>query len=71
MERLNDFLTNERKDSDAESPSMLSTLRAAVLVGIGSYLAGDYANRNAFGPFELEPYEWERIRKEMPKKRRR
>ncbi len=36
-----------------------------------TYLTGDYLYRNAFGPFELEPYELEEIGREMPKKGRR
>ncbi len=59
------------KESTSDCASTLSAFKAAVLVAIGSYFAGDYAYRNAFGPFELEPYELERIRKEMPKKRPR
>lgn len=36
-----------------------------------TYLLGDYAYRNAFGPFELEPYEVDRIRQEMTERQRR
>jgi hypothetical protein len=35
-----------------------------------TYACCDYAYRNAFGPFEIEPYEKERIKQEMPKKQR-
>jgi hypothetical protein len=36
-----------------------------------TYLGGDYTYRNAFGPFELEPHELDRIKQEMPKSRRK
>jgi hypothetical protein len=42
---------------------------AACAVG-ATYLSCDYAYRSAFGPFEIEPYEKERIKQEMPKKQR-
>lgn len=36
-----------------------------------AYLGCNYTYRNAFGPFKIEPYELERIKKEMPEKRQR
>jgi hypothetical protein len=36
-----------------------------------TYVGGDYVYRNAFGPFEIEPYELEQIKREMPKRKRR
>jgi hypothetical protein len=51
---------------------LLGTKTGAAALAVGAtYLAGDYAYRNAFGPFEIEPYEVERIKQEMPKKQRR
>jgi hypothetical protein len=44
---------------------------AAICLGAATYIGGNYAYRNAFGPFEIEPHELERIKKEMPKKKRR
>ena len=51
---------------------MLGTKTGGTILAVGAtYLAGDYAYRNAFGHFEIEPYEMERIKQEMPKKPRR
>ncbi|MEW6530089.1 MAG: hypothetical protein AB1473_04575 [Thermodesulfobacteriota bacterium] len=51
---------------------LLGTKTGGTILAVGAtYLAGDYAYRNAFGPFEIEPYELERIKQEMPKKQRR
>jgi hypothetical protein len=51
---------------------MLGTKTGGTILAVGAtYLAGDYAYRNAFGPFEIEPEEMERIKQEMPKKPRR
>lgn len=42
----------------------------ALCLGAATYAGGDYAYRNAFGPFEIEPYELEQIKQEMPKRKR-
>jgi hypothetical protein len=44
--------------------------KACAAVG-ATYLGADYSYRNAFGPFEIEPYEREEIKKEMSKIKRR
>jgi hypothetical protein len=69
----------EAKKSDKEDNTLCCLLKLLFGTSVGqttlavgaAYLVGDYAYRNAFGPFELEPYELERIRQEMPKSRRR
>jgi hypothetical protein len=58
---------NETRDDS----STIGTLWTAIYAAGATYLAGDYAYRNVFGPFELEPYELDRVRQEMPKKRSR
>ena len=64
----------EREEEEGSSLGawLVSTRIGQVICAVGAtYLGCDYAYRNAFGPFELEPYEIERIRKEMPKRLRR
>jgi hypothetical protein len=62
----NPFETKKRSELD----SMVEAAKGVFLLGLGTYIAGDYGYRNAFGPFEIEPYEQERIKQEMPKKKR-
>lgn len=56
--------------SDSKTGTAGSALFSTACLAGATYLTGDYAYRNAFGPFELEPYEVDRIKREMPKRHR-
>jgi hypothetical protein len=58
---------DKKSDDESSEKGLWNTIGLLVL----TYVGGDYLYRNAFGPFELEPHEIERIKQEMPNRPRR